>query len=275
MLSVFLPASAVALSLTPFRQTIVVDPGTEKVISLSVENTKTEPVTVVPEVIVFTIDETTGAALFEGQDEAAQWVVPESKQVTLGAKEKKNIFFTVRVPEGTEPAAHYLGLLIKEQTAEGQVALGARLSSLLFLYVSGEMHESLTRELFVSSRPVFTRSPAALSLVVKNTGTVHVIPQGEVVITAMFGREVEKISLNPSARKVLPQGSWRQEYTVGNLSWRDTGRITATMYMNYGLSTQQIVDITTFWFLPVVPLAGGIIIISLLVFIVLWRRKRI
>jgi len=181
-----------------------------------------------------------------------------------------NFFFTVAVPEQAEVRSRYLGLFAKQLPADGQVGIGARLGSLLFLHVSGESLEALTEVAFSSDMKIMLGQSATLSLTLKNTGTIHVAPEGEVVLVSR-GRVLETIALNPDQKKVLPDGVWNNSFYVAGLSLRDVGKIDVVAFVRYGVSGQTLSARTTLWYVP----WWMVSVVSLFVIILVYTARRL
>lgn len=266
------PLTARALSIAPVRHTAVVDPGQKTVVRLTVANDSEEANTVTFEVDAFTIEKKTGRPIFGAADPAKAWITAPPR-LTLAPGEQRNVRFTVAVPEKAAAGGHYLGLFVKSAPTAGQVRIGSRVGTLLFLYVGGAVQESLVRQDFSVDKAWYLWPPVHLSLQLENIGTVHSTPEGAMIIRRDSGREIARLPLNPRGKKVLPGGFWREEYEFRKLGWRDTGRVTAVAMMQYGVTKQAITDTITFWYVPLpVLLAAALLPVVLIILTLLIRR---
>ncbi len=243
------PLHASAISISPLRQTVSVDPGSAQVLQLDVDNTDTKDVTVAPAVDAFTVDQKTGRAVFGAVDEAVQWVACEPSSLTLKSGERGTFHCTATVPSHAQPGGHYLGLFAENKPAEGQVGVGSRVGSLIFLTVSGEIRESLVVEQFAPDRLVTFSPTVTLSALIKNAGNVYVQPKGEIIIYGMTNNEVRRIPINQSGRKVLPDGTWQEEFFVP-LDVRTAGRTSMRLHLQYGATGQTAVSTAVLWYVP-------------------------
>src|SRR3989338_8591671 len=126
-----------ALVVFPARETIIVNPGETRVVSLHVKNDGQEQTAVFGEADAFDIDEF-GSAVFGKKDEALKWIQTSSVLIDLPEGAEETITFTIRVPAEAEPGMHHLGLFAREAPKiNGAVALGVRGGMLLFLQVGG------------------------------------------------------------------------------------------------------------------------------------------
>ncbi len=273
LMFLFLPDYALALSISPPRQTVVIDPGKSSAVELTMQNDTKANISIQPDIDAFRIDPDTGRAVFGSADAAKQWITWKADAVALAPGEKKTITFSIVVPAEAEPGGHYLGLLAKAG-GNGAVGLSSRAGSLLFLYVGGRAEESLAKKLFFSDHAWYWSLPLHFFLSLENTGNIHVLPEGGLVIANMRGERILTQPINPERKKLLPHGTWRETYTIHGLSWRDTGPLTATVFVQYGVTRQQMVDTISFWYVPIWLAAPGLIIFLLLFFLWWQFRKR-
>jgi hypothetical protein len=270
-------ASARAISISPVRQSVVLDPGTVETISLTVKNDGAETLDIVGSADPFRIDAQTGRAVFGSTDEAKQWVRFKEGAVSIEPGKETELLFTISVPADATPGGHYLGLFAEQKPADGAtVGVGSRVGSLLFLYVSGPVQEVLTREVFTAGGVWHRSVPVELFLELANAGSIHAIPGGVIRVESMRGRTLAQFPINPDARKVLPGDVWRQTFEIADLSWRDAGPIRATAFIQYGASQKQITDTMRFWFVPlsVLPIFVLVVFIGVLVWRFIATRTR-
>lgn len=259
----FIPVNVEALTISPLRHTVVIDPGQSQTVSLTITNDGNKTITLVPEIDAFQLDPQIGTAVFGARDEAVSWVEPAERQLTVRSGATRETVFQINVPKEAEPGSHYLALFANQAPAAGTIGVGARVGALLFLHVAGEVREELTREDFFSTRAWYAKPPLTLSLWLRNNGTIHVVPVGEVLLQK-GGQVIDRQSLNTGERKILPGARWEESYQFEKLAWRDVGRIEAVASLQYGLTRQPIVDRVAFWYLPaglLVTIAVGLILV--------------
>ncbi|PJA89719.1 MAG: hypothetical protein CO137_02815 [Candidatus Magasanikbacteria bacterium CG_4_9_14_3_um_filter_32_9] len=239
-----------AFSVSPLKQTMIVAPGSEVEFSIEIINDSPEVKSFLQEVDGFEINSETGIANFGNFSDAQNWTKVGSSKLTLQPNEKGEFKFLFDVPESAQPGAYYLGLFAKEVNAGGQVSLSSRVGSLLFLYVEGEVREDLVRTNFSASKKVFFSQEFEIALGLENKGTIHVSPRGQVVFKNILGQEVDKVYINLDQRKVLPRGIWQETLKIETNDPRAIGPIKAELTVVYGLTQNQISDITSFWYFP-------------------------
>lgn len=210
----------------------------------------------------------------------AQWVAITQNSITITAHTQKQIVFKIAVPNGAEPGGHYGAISI--QSAPGDTPGAANVSagqvSLILLRVTGNVTEKAVAESFTA--PSYSEyGPVVLTLKAKNQGDVHIKPQGNIIITDIFGAKVAEFPL--SGKNVLPGAerlmatTWSEQHPIG--------RFTATLVATYGENHKSLLGTnalatTTFVVFPK-PLAIGIgigtAVIILIIISVLSGRKRI
>lgn len=241
---------AQAFSIFPLRHTVVVDSGKSQTVFVDVSNESLNEITVYPEVDAFELDPETGAIKFGTSDVAKSWIEPEVKMLRVSAQKKERMNFTITVPAGTLPGSHYLGLFAKEKSKGGQVGLGSRIGTLLFLHVAGKVEEKLQIQDFSSENFWNFSSRVELFVQLYNNGTIHLLPGGQIELTNFHGDIVEKILVNKENRKVLPLEVWKHSYAVQSLSWKDVGRVHAKLVTVYGVTNQVVLAEKVFWYTP-------------------------
>src|SRR3989338_8622625 len=249
LLAFFLISDAHALTISPLRHTVVIDPGREEEVTMVITNDSASAILLTPDIDAFQLDPETGRAIFGARDEAVSWVKSRAQRLALDPGEKRELVFRIAVPKAAEPGSHYLGLFVGTAPAEGMVGIGSRVGTLLFLHVSGAVREEVTREDFFAARSWYARPPIELSLWLKNNGTIHVVPAGELVLQK-GQRVIDRQSVNIRQRKILQGERWREQYRFDRLGWRSAGRVEAVIALEYGLTHQPIVDRVSFWYVP-------------------------
>lgn len=254
--------SVQALTIFPVRQTLIADPGTIEKVYMNVKNEENVPVVVKPEVDAFAIDQT-GKAVFGASDEAKKWVEVSPRSFTLLPGKSIDVQFLFRVPQSSPPASHYLGLFATLGGEGGQIGLNSRVGSLLFLYTSGNIEESVELLDFSFENKVFFSDPLKVFLQIRNTGNIHVVPQGEVVVKNWRGKELFRKNINTEKSLLVPERKFNDESVIDHLSWKDAGPIRTEAVVQYGVKGGRVAVSDTSWFLPKEFLiVGGIIFVG-------------
>lgn len=140
-----------------------------------------------------------------------KWVLVNNwEKVVVQPWEKKEIPFTIEIPEDAEPWWHYGSIFFFEKAWDWQIAVVRKIWSLVLVKVSWEIREEWKIEEFsvwkvwennFSENFLFTDYPVDFSLRFKNTWNIHIKPDWEIKIFNTFWKELKniwvKILLNP------------------------------------------------------------------------------
>ncbi len=129
------------------------------------------------------------------------------KTFTLRHGERAVVPVTVSVPMNAEPGGLYGALLVSMQplpkVVEGervinQTPLVKRIGSLFYVRVAGPVKEEASLVSFdtVGSRRLFGASPVTFNILVENKGNIHLVSEGEVVVTNMFGDVIDELKVD-------------------------------------------------------------------------------
>ncbi len=266
--------SAGALSIFPVRRTVVVDPGKTAVALVEIYNDEGNILEVQPEVDAFVLNSNTGHAEFGQSDEAKSWVRVNEEVFFLKPKEKRSVEFVITVPSGIVPASHYLGLFLRQKPTGGQVGLGKRVGTLLFLHVSGVVTEKMQVQDFSVEKK---DDQEFFHIQLLNGGTIHLAPVGYISVRDMWGKQIASLPLNPNQRKVLPGDVWRTQIGIPLMDWKRIGKVHVEMIVNYGLSNQVLKAPLQFWYIPwwFVGGAGGSVFMIFCGIFFVKRYKRV
>jgi len=270
ILSFFFYESVFAFSISPLRHTVVVDPGKQAEIILEIENTENSVLEVVSDIDAFLVDSNSGKAVW-GQDEGAlSWVESQKKELYILPGEKKELSFEVTVPEEAEPGSHYLGLFAKKKIGETE-QISQRIGSLLFLYVSGEVQESLVKKHWEYSTHFFKKPQLESQFLFTNSGSIHLVPKGKLEIKR-GDRVLKSFSLNEKDIKILPHMDWKKEFVFSDFSWKDFGFFTLSLDFVYGLNEYEFHAEKEFFYIS--PTLISLVLLILFVFIIMVFIKR-
>lgn len=289
------PSWALTVSPTVFDQTS--DPGKSLKGSVTLTNETDAAQTYYTSVQNFVAEGEDGRQSFLPETDLsglASWLKPGMKMVTLKAGESKNIDWTMELPAQAEPGGHYAAMFFSTQPPSDSgvtVGIGAKLGVLFLLNVNGNIKEQAAVESFrvFEGDSAFgghetvwlSHLPADFELRVRNQGSVHIRPTGNVVLTSMIGRESGSIDVNPLDSKVLPNSIRRVRSVWGPVDlperqgfftelkneWKGfaLGRYTATAQLTYGVSKQALEARVSFWVFPWRTVSLSLVVLLLLV----------
>jgi len=220
----------------------------------------------------------------------AEWIRLEKESVTLEPGKSADFKWSLELPKNAEPGGHYAAVFFAMQPKDENgtsVGIGGRTGVLFLLNVSGNIREAANVESFRIMNNADTEKAKPTSLInglpayfetrVKNTGSVHLRPEGNVVIRNMFGSVVGTVPANPGSARVLPDGirkyrtMWGDKDMVegsGFISdlkreWKGFafGKYTAELEAKYGSQQQPLKASVKFWVFPwrITVLALGVL----------------
>lgn len=176
------------------------------------------------------------------------WISIDKSVFVLQPQERRQIPFSVQVPNNAVPAGYFGAILFRtvavpgEAEAAGTVGISGRVGSVILVEVPGEGVQA--GEITEFSGPKYlSRGPAEFILMVKNTGNSHFDPEGIVTVEGMFIKSRE-LSFEP--RVIFPGFSrtfsveWPFRYAFGP--------VTATAKVNIPGSGMQIETFSMFIF---------------------------
>jgi hypothetical protein len=185
-----------------------------------------------------------------------QWVGPQP-DIKLASQQTKIFNMVISVPKDAEPGGHYAIIRFTGQQDNpgggAKVAQAASVGTLILLRVSGNISESLRFLDFYASKnsqrhTFFYSSPVTFTQRLRNEGSVHEKPTGQVTVKNLFGKTVATFEINPGLHNVLP-GSVRRF----DQEWKGkllVGPYHAETKIKYGPQGRLITSAITIWFVP-------------------------
>jgi len=274
-LILFLPWKTSALTLSPPILDLTASPGEIVTSSIVLENETNLSLSISGYVEAFAPDAHSGEAEFFPSNEGlVSWIELGEREFVLAPGEVKKVFFKINIPKDIRPGSYYAAVFWGTPPPLG-VSSGARVASrlgaLIFLRINGYVSENLELKDF-GVKKIYTALPAIFSVRVKNSGDVHLIPKGEILIKTLTGKQVAVIPWNESNFRVLPggervieakwgRGNFFEEVKVGG-----TGYYRASIHISYGSPIKETGDFISFWVLPIKSLGIAISTLILLAF---------
>jgi hypothetical protein len=189
----------------------------------------------------------------DGPFPARAWLKPEVKTLTLEHGQRAFIRLRITVPPDAEPGDHQAAVIVTRRgTAQGQsgFAVVSRAASLFIVHVPGEVVKEGDIVGLSAQRKLNWWLPVNMKASFKNTGTMHMMPEGTIQIRNIFGITVDE----------LPLKDWivlRDSTRTRDLSWDPTfalGRYTATSDLTAFDGAQRLSPArTAFWVFPLLP----------------------
>ncbi len=205
-------------------------------------------------------------------------LIPEVDSFTLNFAQKIDLPISIKIPENAQPGGYYASVIIASNPAQSnREQTGARTISrvgvLFFVRVNGEVKEEgkISDFRITGDRKVFLQgSPYNFEVQFNNTGTVHLVPFGNIVVSNIFGKKIGEVKVDPYFS--MP-GSLRYREVVWD---RDGlfGRYTAELTLNRGYGGNVDVVKIAFWVIPwnMIGIAVLIAAVAYLLFFVFARK---
>ncbi len=291
-----------ALVVSPARIEVEIDPGEEARGEVSLVNDRKQAQTFYSSVQNFEAGGELGVPRFvDENDGLADWVkVAERKTLQLG--ERIDVPFEVKPPKDAGVGGHFAAIFWGTEPPQseggGNVSLGAKVGSLLFLRVKGKVIEKgeIVEFRSVNKNKLFNRLPIDFMFRFENSGNDRLKPTGKVEIYNMFGSKTETLLANKTQGSVLPESirrffiSWGREdisqlqsdfaedqvpgqkkpffETVKEqLSNFHFGKYTAVLNLDFGTEAKQAQSRYTFYIIPWQLLAVFLCFFIVLIFI--------
>ena len=299
VLSAFMPFSASALTISRPTYDYSVNPGDTVLDVLNIYNESPEALTVYPTLKNFGPDDKengepqfTDVKETPAEGDLAQWVSIDTKPLTIAPNERKSLTFTINVPkESAAPGGHYGAILLATTppSQKGQVGVASQLGALLLVNVSGNVTEagSISQFGFKNPQVWYENLPIDFFLRFENSGNTHLRPTGSVVIEDMFGRKSADVIVNGAFASVLPRSIRRFEFGWHKKGFADAesglvrewnnfgyGKYTATLVLNYGRSSNQIVTEQRVFYVWPWRIMLAVAIAGLVLLLLVWLTMR-
>ena len=211
---------SLALTISPAKIILSADPGETFEAVMRVRNDLERTVTHISSVERYTVRGGEEPIFYPEGFGLPTWIeVPA--ELTLGPGESVEVPVKIRVPEDASPGGHYAVIFWATAPPKGEGAVGivTKVGALVLLEVSGEVIESAEISDFKAQKKFFTHLPIGFSFTLKNTGNVHLMPLGEVIIKNIFGKTLAILKVNPGQYHALPDTT--RTFTTAN--WEPEG----------------------------------------------------
>lgn len=259
--------AAEGLTLSPPSFEMTLKPGEETAYTIQVTNPTKNLIELYPSAGNFTASGDDGQPKYEIGTTAientssfsiANWIAFYAPKVALLPEQVVDFKFRIKVPDNAEPGGHY-GIVFlgtkppEEKDQKSQVALSSMVGSLLLVRVPGDVREESHIEEFSAPWFFFT-PPVNFSIFLRNTGNIHIRPQGEIALTDWRGQTIDRMDINPKKGGVLPES--RRNFDIAwtpDIShfWKiPVGKFRATLTVTYGQTSKTLSQQIAFWVIP-------------------------
>ncbi|MBW6441627.1 hypothetical protein K0B04_01820 [Patescibacteria group bacterium] len=298
----------------PTRLEIEGDPGQILVHELEIYNEEDREITFYVTAQNFEARGETGSPYFLPETDVglASWISSEETLV-IGPRERVKFPYEIQIPMDAEAggyfAAVFFGTTPPSIDEAGQVTLGSKTGTLIFLDISGDTPLGAgVIEFSTKNGDFFPYIPVTLYYRFSNDGGRKVMPLGTIEIKSMFGNDVAKLDANLSKGNVLPGSVRRFEATWDEINQDNVtnknqeasenaavleegqkvgffdavkmqrenfaiGKFTADLSLKYG-ENETAENQTTFWVVPwqLLSLVAGALILFIIILKIIMNR---
>lgn len=261
-------AQTTTFEITPALINLSVDPGDQKVFDITLHNRSQTSQAIRAYTRNFSTKGIEGEITFADDNTmsyaAASWLHLSATELIIPANGQEKITAQLIVPPQAEPGGKYASVLFEQIVADSgagirdsQVNVATRMSTLIFLTVSGDVIEAgqvlaanangqCSNVVCGLQAPSFVdKGPLDFQFIFNNTGNVHVRPRGYITIT-QFGRQVARLTVDD--RAVLPNSQrrfvtqWQRSLLLGPYQ--------AELHLTYGTNSYTLTETTNLWAFP-------------------------
>ena len=205
------PAGAINLTMSPTFVNLVTDPGKKVSSQFTLTNNNIFAEYFKLSLVRYEVtDGGRGLTIVDltKDDEFASWISFPETEFTVDPNQVKTVRFSI-TPDTSATLGYYYGILISrvnENLPTDQTAISA---SPVFSVITEINTPNAKRELnfveFTTDSFFYEYLPTTFNITVKNTGTIHIVPTGNVFIDSGHNKDVAILTANPGRGNVLPK----------------------------------------------------------------------
>lgn len=229
---VYAEQNPIGLTVTPAFQEITLDQNDDqKNLPVSLTNTTSGMVTLRVAAYDFgSLDESGGVAFLGASNDLekkytlASWMHLEKDTVIIAPGETVTVRVTIENRSTLSPGGHYGALTFKtENSSQGAitgdaVSVNQLFSTLIFAKkIGGEIYDLELKA--AEYRNNFVKFQDRIDLRFTNSGNVHVVPRGTVVVSDSLGRIIAKGIINEESSLILPESIRIYPVMLKSLAW--------------------------------------------------------
>ena len=281
-------AAGLSLSVTPTLFEMSAVPSQAWTSSIKVVNNNPQDLTVYASVVNFAPQGEHGQGkflpLFEEYNEGktlAEWITISDEAFVIPSESGQSIPLSINIPDDASPGGHYAAIMIGTKPLQSDGSLHVQtaqvVTSLFFVRVAGEVIEKGAVRTFQAGSSFVDVPEINFEVRFENKGNVHLQPQGEIVITNMWGKERGIIPINKQTHfgNVMPNSIRKFNFAwKGEKSITDIGRYKASLALAYGADARQFAtQETTFWIVPIKPVLLVLGSLFAILFLISWSIR--
>jgi hypothetical protein len=213
------------LTTSPIATDLSIKPGQSGSTILQAQNDGTTPEIISVKLDKFSPNGDLGEANItspNSTDPSASWVHFSQTSFVAQPGVWNSIKMTVDVPSYATLGYYYAVLFIPKSSVQASATVNEQYKGANAIYVLVDTNSSnevkqLSLTSFNSVSGLYQFLPATFNVVVKNTGNIHLIPQGDIYISRTpNGKAIDTLDINSTLGNVLPYSS--RQFSV---SWED------------------------------------------------------
>ena len=273
-----IPAPVFAFSISPLKYIFTLERGQDRRVQIKFYNKEKEAI-LIESKYVFVRAGIDGLPIYDSEAKELAWVQPEWDGFILESGQSKEVNYKITVPAEVYPGDYYFGLGGTEVSGySSQISIGRQLLSLVNIKVAGIAVETLRPIKWESEkRYFFSRNQGwNFNLELESEANVEMPLDAELVVrdrsqNVVFREPVMigKTILPASKKNTIVRSS-------ANNAISFPGLYQADLILNFGLTKQKALLVDNFWFIPswLIVIFGIVLVLSLLVFLLVWKKNR-
>lgn len=219
---------------------------------------------------------------------ASSWITTSQESINLLSNEYTKVTYTISVPEDAASGEHHASIfLLSNESIGNNLNRSQALSDLgagpaILINVGDEIIEDAKLLSFTTDKQLYELPPVNFLTQFQNYGNTHVTPKGEIVLTNIFGQEIDRIQFNEQGLSLIraSSASYRDQWNHDEIFLKDgklaIGPIKAkllTTYKTINPGFAPISETISFWVVPWKHILAIISIIFILKKIIFKKRE--
>lgn len=219
---------------------------------------------------------------------ASSWITPSQEIVALVPNEYVRVTYSITVPLDAANGEHHAKIFLLSRSDEtnpfGRTQAISNLGAgpALLINVGDNIIEDAELLSFTSDKKFYELPPVTFITKFGNLGNTHVAPKGDIIITNVFGQEIERILFNENNQSLI-RGStalyediWDHDSIFFHNQKLAIGPVHAKLLTTYKTENPGFAPLSatvTFWIIPWKHLLAILVVIFVLYQLV-FRRVR-
>jgi len=201
--------SSISFAISPPSFDFSANPGESIKNSIKVENLSNTPISISAKPESFVAYGESGQVSLTEDDSSysiQKWITISTPKFNIPAKSFALVEFIVNIPLNIEPGSHYGAVVFSRGSEDINPSNGAgieqQIASLILIKIPGDTIEEANLENFETNQSLYTSTEIMFSALIKNTGTLHFKPFGQILIKDFFGNTIQ--TLEVPGKNILP-----------------------------------------------------------------------